>query len=426
MVAQTRGLVVTRAPFATFHSNGTVERIRAMERSTETRPTRILYVITKSNYGGAQRYLYDLATGAMHEGFEVMVTFGGTGAKGASTGVLAERLERAGVRTLPLRHFMRDMSLGEDIRAFFELFRLIRKERPDVVHVMSSKAGGLGAFAARLARIPTIIFTSHGLAYDETWRPRWQRWLILFFTWFTMLCSTSTIQISWDTYRRARKLPGLRRKVVMIHNGIETPKYVNRDTARTVLRGADTADLSDGEVWIGTLAELHPNKNLDVLVSALAALHAQDIHAHLWILGEGEDRGRLERLAREKNIFEYVHLPGYVQNAQRFLQAFDVFTLPSRKEGLPYVLIEAGYAALPVVVSDIPGITDIVKHEISGLVVPAADDSFALALASLVHDADHAAVYGSNLRAYVQSHFTARRMVEETCRLYASSKPSSS
>lgn len=395
-----------------------------MEQTPDVRPLRILYVITKSNYGGAQRYLYDLAMGTAQHGFEVMVAFGGTGAKGAKKGMLAERLEQAGIRTISLRHFMRDVSIREDIRAFVELLRLMRDERPDVVHVMSSKAGGLGALAGRTAGIPTIIFTSHGLAYDETWRPWWQRTLILVFTWFTMLCATTTIQISRDTYKRARALPGLKRKVVMIHNGIDTPRYVNRDTARTVLQGADANGSGGREVWIGTLAELHPNKNLDVLVDALATMRARGMYAHLWILGEGEDRARLERLAHEHGLAEYVHLPGYVQNAQRFMLAFDVFTLPSRKEGLPYVLIEAGYAALPVVVSDIPGNTDIVKHEISGLVVPATSDDLSLALETLIRDPDHATVYGSNLRAYVRDHFNAERMVHETCQLYASSKPS--
>jgi glycosyltransferase involved in cell wall biosynthesis len=424
MVAHASHLVVTSTSFATAVRVVQWEVPMPTEQTLDERKVRILYVITKSNFGGAQRYLYDLATGASREGLDVTVAFGGTGAKGAQKGALAERLERASIRTIPLRHFMRDVSIREDIRAFVELLRLMRAERPDIVHVMSSKAGGLGAIAGRLAWVPIIVFTSHGLAYDESWRPWWQRHLIRIVTWCTMLCATTTIQISQDTYTRARALPGMKHKVVRIYNGIQPPRYVNRDTARTVLRGANANGSSKGELWIGTLAELHPNKNLDVLVGALASLHARNIRAHLWILGEGEDRARLERLARERRVFDYVHLPGYVQNAQRFIPAFDVFTLPSRKEGLPYVLIEAGYAALPVVVSDIPGNTDIVKHEISGLVVSATEEQFADALQTLIEDTDHAKVYGSNLRAYVRSHFNVERMIRETTQLYASSKPS--
>jgi len=129
---------------------------------------KILFVITKSNWGGAQRYVFDLATNLPKDKFEVVVAFGGTGEPGAQTGMLHKKLEGAGVRTITLTYFTRNIFLLFDIRAFFELISLLRKERPDILHLNSSKAGGFGSVAGRVTLIPNIIFTSHGLALQRT------------------------------------------------------------------------------------------------------------------------------------------------------------------------------------------------------------------------------------------------------------------
>src|SRR3989337_2664323 len=99
----------------------------------ETSRKKILFVITKSSWGGAQRYVFDLATHLPQNNFNVVVALGGTGEKDASSGMLEKRLNRGNIRTIPIRNFMRDISLASDIRAFFELISLFRKESPYVV-----------------------------------------------------------------------------------------------------------------------------------------------------------------------------------------------------------------------------------------------------------------------------------------------------
>ena len=113
---------------------------------------KVTYVITKSNWGGAQRYVFDLATNLPKEQFEVAVALGGDG-------LLAKKLQERNTSIYRSISLGRDISIGKDIRSFFELYRLFKKERPDVVHLNSSKAGGIGALAARVAGIKKIIFT---------------------------------------------------------------------------------------------------------------------------------------------------------------------------------------------------------------------------------------------------------------------------
>lgn len=378
---------------------------------------KVLYVITKSNFGGAQRYVYDLAT-ALQDDWGVVVALGGTGAQGAATGTLKARLDEAGVRTITIPHFMRDMSLLDDIRAFFELWRTVQSEQPDLLHVTSSKAGGLGALIGRLCRIRCIVFTSHGLTFDEVWRPMWQRALIYCFTWCTMLLSHVTIQISQDTFERARRMPWVGKKVRLVYNGIQAPDFLPRSEARNTLLPNTPAAIQH-DVWIGSIAEYHPNKNLDVLIEAVVLLKQHGTIAHLVLIGEeGDGRAHLETIAQAHGVSDQVHLLGVVPNAAQYLKALDIFTLPSKKEGLPYVLLEAGLAELPVVVSNITGNTEIVTHEKTGLVTQATPKQLADALKTLINNPTLATQYGKALHEDVQRRFSKEQMVGSTAILY--------
>jgi len=375
---------------------------------------KVLIVITKSNFGGAQRYVYDLATNLPKDRFSVTVAFGGTGERSAKTGTLKEKLEEKNIPTLPITHFMRDMSLTEDMKAFFELLRIVRRERPDILHVTSSKAGGMGALAGRIAGTKRIIFTSHGLAYDETWRPFSQRMLIRITSWFTFLLSTKTIQITHDTLTRASKLPLMRNKMVLVHNGREVPNLLTRKEARDKLCKGETVC---SEQWIGTIAELTMNKNLHVLIDAIALVHKEGVRPHLWLIGEGEERKALEARAKERSLKHFVHMPGYISHASRYLKALDIFTLSSQKEGLPYVLLEAGYAGLPAVVNSLPSIADIITKE-TGITVHATPENLAQAFLELLKDKSLQKQYGEQLEKHVTELFSIEKMIERTAHVY--------
>ena len=126
--------------------------------------TKVLFLITKSTLGGAQRYVYDLATGLDSAEFETCVAVGGEGP-------LLETLAEAGIKVHKLTHLQRDISFFNEIQTFFELLRIIRKEKPQVLHINSSKAGFLGGLAGRFCRVPKIIFTAHGWAFNEDRSP---------------------------------------------------------------------------------------------------------------------------------------------------------------------------------------------------------------------------------------------------------------
>src|SRR3989344_9020554 len=121
---------------------------------------KIFYGITKSNFGGAQRYVLDLATEAKKLGHNVVVLCG-------QEGKLVEKLGENKIETIAIRNLERDMSLVKEVKSFIKIVKILKKGRADVFHVNSSKMGGIGSLAGRIAGVKKIVFTSHGWAFNE-------------------------------------------------------------------------------------------------------------------------------------------------------------------------------------------------------------------------------------------------------------------
>ncbi len=378
---------------------------------------KVLYVITKSNWGGAQRYVFNLATALPRDEFEVAVAFGGTGVAHSSTGELASRLALENIPTSYIRTFVRDVALLNDLHAVRELYLLFKKEKPDIVHLNSSKAGGVGALAARMAGVKKIIFTSHGLAWDED-RGQVATFLMYFFSRITFLLCHQVIVISKDNLERTQ--PYSSNKFVLIHNGLPTLQFDARERSRVAL-ALRVGLVEDGNTfWIGTVAELTRNKGLPYLLDAAKLLHKEGRIFHLFILGNGEEEHALKKQIIENALEEVVHLAGFVPDAYRYDLAFDVFTLTSTKEGLPTVLLEAGQAGRAVVASDIPGTLDIIDDTKTGLLSRSKDPSdIARNIAQLMDDALLRETLGHTLQEKVAREFSIETMVNKTKEVYA-------
>ena len=374
---------------------------------------KLLFVITKSNFGGAQRYVFDLATGFQNANYEVTVAFGGIGKAGAPDGILAVNLRQVGINGIFIQNFTRDISFSREIKLLRELTQIFRKESPDVVHLNSSKAGGVGALAARFAGIQNIIFTSHGLPYDED-RGTLIRLFRWFATWVTFLLVHQVILISKDTFERARRSPFCKHKMHLIYNGIAEKDLMPRDEARSKLIPNHIPEVR----WIGTISELTRNKGLTYLIEAARLLKERGGLFELGIIGFGEDYEFFKQLILKYNLNQQVHLLGFVVDAARYLAAFDIFTLTSVKEGHPYVLLEAAQAHCAVVGSRIPGIVDIVDQKTGILVEPKNIAEIADALELLIRKPAKCKELGQALYTNVQKKFSLEKMLEATEKLY--------
>ena len=177
---------------------------------------------------------------------------------------------------------------------------------------------------------------------------------------------------------------------------------------------AEQARVSESPV-VGSLGRLAPQKGYDVLVRALAEL--PDVHAV--IVGDGEERERLQGLATELGVSERLHILGWEDDPRNYLTSFDLFVLPSRYEGFPLSIVEAMQAGLPVVASDVGSVAEALDSERAGLLV-APDDVGALvrAIAGLLADEERRARLGAHAREVALARYTSRAMADGFMRLY--------
>jgi glycosyltransferase involved in cell wall biosynthesis len=301
--------------------------------------TKVLFLITKGTWGGAQKYVFDLATNLPKDRFDALVAYG-------QKGKLAEDLGAAEIHTVQLPSLGRDVAIVSDIKSFFAILGCLQNERPDVLHLNSSKAAALGALAGRLAGVKKIIFTAHGWPFREDRNGLSQAaiWLV---SSLTGLLATRVICVSDFDLREAKKMPFVGKKSLRIYNGIDLHMQFGSGEK---IRAAFPA----GAKITGTVGELTRNKNQRALIEQAK----NDPAMYVAIVGEGEDRPMLGSLIKTYDLGERVKLLGFIPSREA-LRGFDTFALPSTKEGLPYVLIEARVAGVPIVADRVGGVGEI-------------------------------------------------------------------
>jgi glycosyltransferase involved in cell wall biosynthesis len=376
---------------------------------------KILFVITKANFGGAQRYVYDLANASVAQGHTVTVLLGGQGQ-------LADKLEKNKIRTIVLHNLVRDVKILQDVSVFIALIKIFRRERPDIIHLNSSKIGVLGSLAGRVAGVSKIIFTAHGWAFNES-RPQWQKSILSFLQWLTVLFSHHTIAVSKSTANDISHFPLIRSKIVIIYNGVASTTTTDRLTARKVLCGTsnnlNSASVQQpGALWFGTAAELHKNKGIDVLIDAMTLVQTA-IPLFVIVAGSGEERSRLEAKIKNLGLNNSVFLLGNIPEFSTYLSALDCFILPSRTEALAYALLEAGQAHLPVIASAVGGIPEIITDKVNGVLVPKEKPiALARAIEQYANDRPYRESLGSKLSTTVKENFSLEKMLSDTLALY--------
>lgn len=376
---------------------------------------KILYVITKSNWGGAQRNVFDLATAMRDRGHDVWVALGGNG-------LLKEKLEAAGIYTFTIDGMGRDISIGKDFSCLKQIMAVIKDKKPDILHLHSPKAAGLGAVAGRLLGVKKIIVTVHGWSFNED-RPVYEKALIAVFSWLTMTLAHTTIVLSERENTQGSRFPWTKAKLKLIPLGIKAPTFYSIEGSKTAIAKAismDAVEFSKKTV-VGTVTELHKNKGLSGLIDAFVNVAAEKPSAILVIIGDGEEHESLATKIKQKNLEGRVFLAGYIDGASEYLKSFNIFVLSSIKEGLPYAILEAGCAGLPAVATTVGGVPEIVDDMKSGILVqPRNSRELGHAISFMIDHPEDRKKYGSALKEKIATKYSLDKMLWLTESLYQS------
>jgi glycosyltransferase involved in cell wall biosynthesis len=374
-------------------------------------PPKILYAITKSNFGGAQRYVFELALAMRAAGYEVAVAAGGNGE-------LLERLAAAGIKTYQITAAQRDIAWRKEVAVLQSLRQILTDFKPDIIHLNSSKLGGLGALTARLCRVPHIVFTAHGWPHHEErhWSWRLMAWVG---SYLTALLSHQVITVSQFDAKRTYFF-GTKGKTTVIHNALFPFTLLERTHAREKLLPPEVIAAHARDIWLVTHGEINHNKNHTTAIDAVADFN-QTHSAKIFyvIIGSGELQGALAEQVSLRGMREHVIFLDHVPEVRTLLLAFDLYIMPSLKEGLPYALLEAGYAGLPVLASNVGGIPEVIHEGETGLLFdPHTHTGMTDALALLINEPEQRSLYTKNLRAHIETHFNPETMLKATQAIY--------
>lgn len=361
-------------------------------------------------------------------GHEVIVAHGGYG-------LLYERLREVGIETIHIHNLERDVDILKELKVIKSLYRIIQTERPDIIHLNSSKIGAIGSILGRLLRVEKIIFTAHGFPFRED-RNILAKLIIKFISWLTIIFSTKTICVSHCDLNAVKNWLGARNKVVMIHNGVQVASSKSQDSRfksqeedkikssrlkiQEEIQSTNLNSKQNKIIQIVSIGELTKNKGFIYALQTINLLknRTQNFCYSIVSFG-GEERRKLEKIILDLNLSEYVDLLISNNNHQEYLEKSDIYFLPSIKEGLPYVLLEAGLSGLPILASDTGGVREIVQDEVDGLLIPAKDvDMAEKELFKLIQNEKLRDNFGEKIQAKIIRDFGIEQMLTKTENVY--------
>ncbi|MGQ0721090.1 MAG: glycosyltransferase family 4 protein [Candidatus Eiseniibacteriota bacterium] len=375
---------------------------------------RVLHVITRLIRGGADENTVFTVEGVDPDRYESSLVAGA----GSEVEGFAEEIRR---RTQVLPELVRDPHPFRDVVALFKLWRLMRRGRYHIVHTHTAKAGFLGRIAARMAGVPCVVHTLHGVTFPDHVHPL-ARHLYVLLERIAARCCDVLITVGDDV--RARYLEasiGRREQYVTIPSGMDTRAFEDaRAGARSVrVPVREELGLEDRHVVVGMVSRLEPRKGWTYFLESVARLAPDFPDLRALVVGEGGERERLQRAAHDLGIGERVVFAGYRSDVARVIAAFDVAVLTSLWEGLPRVLVQYALLERPVVTFAVEGSREVVEDGVSGWVVPLRDtEALVERLRPLVASAELRSTVGARARRRVEGRWDVEVMVDGIERVY--------
>ena len=357
---------------------------------------KVAILITTSDRGGAQSHVFVLTERLLSLGVGVSLAVG-------DSGWLSDQMSKIGVKVTILRTLVHPIKPYKDFMAVLEVRNWLANERPDCLHCHSSKAGLVGRIAAATLRIPSV-FTAHGWAFTGG-ASLIRKLIAIPLEKIAALCTAKVVCVSEYDFSRAKKF-----------------NIASLDTLEVIHNGIDDSEFRAGHVnqrpTIVCVARFAAPKQHLLLIDALGRMKDR-----LWVLtlvGDGPELAKVIREVKLAGLESRVQFLGARDDIPEILSWCDIFVLPSLYEGLPISIIEAMRAGLPVIASNVGGVSELVNSETGILVESEGKPSLEEALFALIEDGECRQQLGSAGRKVFECSFRSDEMVSRYMKIYQS------
>jgi len=383
---------------------------------TKVHRIRIVRVISRLNVGGPSLHVTALTAGLDPARFDSTLV---TGTENPGEGSMLDLAEARGIKPVVIPEMVGEAQLkGRDAKAVVKLYRLLRAQRPHIVHTHTAKAGFLGRIAARLAGVPIVVHTYHGHVlhgyYSHT-KTQLLRRMEQALAHVTDAIVAVSDQVKRDLVAYGVATPG---KVEVIPLGLDLAPYADSAALRGQFRRE--LELSDTTPLVGIVGRIFPIKNHRLFLDAAVRIVATEPRARFIVVGDGVLRKAMEQHAHALGIRYSVVFASWRRDLPRIYADLDVLVVSSDNEGTPVSAIEAMAAGRPVVATRVGGLPDLISDRKTGVLVPPRDPTaLAAAVLELLRDEPFARALGQTASAAVVERFATARLLRDIQALYA-------
>jgi glycosyltransferase involved in cell wall biosynthesis len=365
-------------------------------------------VITKLELGGAQKQLLSLITRLDKERFNIFLFTAQDGL------LIKEASSITGLTIKKSRYLERPINPLKDLLALIEIYKFIKKNNIDIVHTHSSKAGILGRFVARLAKVKFIIHTVHGWSFND-YQPLFMRSVFIGLERLSARFTHKLIVVSYYDRKKGLKNRIAREdKYRLIRYGIEYTEFISGDQKIKEEFGINSTDLI-----VGMISCFKPQKSPQDFIKLSFLVNRILPNVKFLLVGDGILRNQVKKLINKFQLQNKVILTGWRRDIPRILSAIDVFVLTSLWEGLPISVLEAIAFSKPVVATNTGGIEEIVVEGKNGFLVQPRDiKSLSERLTVLLRNESLRKDMGQNAKGLFDFNFSVENMVQNNQDLY--------
>ncbi len=374
---------------------------------------KVIRIITRLNIGGPAIHVV-LLTERLNEKFKSVLV---SGVEAPYEGNMLELMKEKKVKPILIPQLGREINFLRDFITFFKLYHLIKKEKPQIVHTHTAKAGVLGRLAAKLAGVPIILHTFHGHVFHSYFNPFKTKVFILiekFLSCFTdkVVTVSKGIKKELVSFNIAPA-----KKIAVIPLGFELEKFLKsgEDQFR------DELNISPQVPFIGIIGRLTPVKNHKLFFDAARKVLESFPKAQFVVVGDGELREELIEYVKSLGIEENVIFTGWRSDLPQIYSSLDIVVVSSLNEGTPVSIIEAMASSKPVVATRVGGVPDVVVHQETGILVNSLDiDGMAKAINFLLDNPEVRKEMGKKGRQIALEKYDIKKLISNIKKLYQS------
>jgi glycosyltransferase involved in cell wall biosynthesis len=369
---------------------------------------KVCIIITKLELGGSQKVATYIAEHLNKNEFDSFIISG-------PGGLLDEEVSRR-TKLIHISCLVREISPIKDFRALIEIYKILKDQKPDIVHTHSSKAGILGRIAAKMAGVKTIFHTIHGYGFNER-QKIYVKYLYIYLERFCSMITKKLICVANEDIRKGLEYHIAKRdKFITIRAGVHINFYKNYKPQKQT---RDAFIYDQNTKIISTIGPFKPQKNLADFIRAAKIISDNVSNIRFLMIGDGQQRSQLEGLIDELGVKDKILLLGWRNDVCEILCSSDIFVLTSLWEGLPCTVVEAMCCKKAVIANAVDGVKEIVKDNETGFLIKPLDyPETAKKAIYLLNNDDINLKFGERAQASIGDEFDIDFVVSQHEKLY--------